>query len=102
MTGVGVMSVMSSGWWIAIELVLHVDHPRAAECLVEHVEVATHRGGMALIGQSEHVLDDPMMREAHAEGESATGDRLDRQRLLGQHDGMAGLDRYDGRADLYA
>ena len=47
-------------------------------------------GGLALVGQAEHVLDDPVVRDAQPEGEAALADGLGGQRLLGQHDRDAG------------
>jgi hypothetical protein len=55
-----------------------------------------------LVVQPEHLVDDPVVRDAEAERKAALAHRLDRQRLLRQGDRMPRLDRDDGRADLDA
>ena len=44
-----------------------------------------------VVGEPEHLVDDPVVRHAQAEGQATVGDGLDRQGLLGQGDGVAWL-----------
>ena len=67
MTGVGAMSVMSRGLWIVKSSFCTSTMPGPAQRLVQHVEVAAHGRGAALVGQAEHVLDDPVVRDAQAQ-----------------------------------
>ena len=55
-----------------------------------------------LVGQAEHLVDDPVMGHAEAHGQPSFAHGLDRQDLLGQGDRMAGLDRHHRSADLDA
>ena len=45
----------------AEQVVLDVDRAGAAERLVENVEVGAHRPSRVLVGQPEHLFDDPMV-----------------------------------------
>ena len=65
--GVGVMSVTSNGWLMWKSSLSTWTMPGPGEGLVQHVEVATHRGGLPLVGQAEHVLDDPVVGDAQAQ-----------------------------------
>ena len=93
---------MSSGLCDAERVVLDVDRPGSGEGLVEHVELVAQRRHRLLVRQAEHLVDDPVVRHAEAEGEPSAAHGLDRQRLLGEGDGMAHLDRHDRGADLDA
>ena len=84
----------------AERLVLHIDGSGAGERPVEDVEVGAHRRDGALVGQPEHLVDDPVVRDAETEGQTTLADGLDRQDLLGQCDRVAGLHRNDSGADL--
>jgi hypothetical protein len=84
------------------ELVLHFDDPRTGQRLVHDVEVAPHGQRLALVGQAHHLLDDPVVRDAEAQGEAPLADGLVGEGLLGQHHRMARLQRHDGGADLDA
>ena len=55
-----------------------------------------------VVGEPEHLVDDPVVRHAQAEGQATVGDGLDRQGLLGQGDGVAWLHRHHRRPDLDA
>ena len=55
-----------------------------------------------LVGQPHHLVDDPMMRDAQPERETSFADGLHGEGLLGQRDGVAGLDRHDGGPDFDA
>ena len=102
MTGVGVMSVMSSGLWIVNSSLSTSTIPGPRQRLVQHVEVAAHGRGLALVGQAEHVLmiqwcETPSPRVKRPSQTAWCG-----QRLLGQHDGMPWLERHDRRPHLDA
>jgi hypothetical protein len=84
------------------QLVLDVDRTVALQGLVEDVEVGPHGGGRALVGQPEHLVDDPVVRDAEAERQPAGAHGLGRQGLLGQGDGVPGLDGHHRRAHLDA
>ncbi len=84
----------------AEEVVLDVYRAGSAQRLVEDVEVGAHGGDGLLVGQPHHLVDDPMMRDAQAERETALADGLHGEGLLGQRHGVAGLDRHDGRPDF--
>jgi hypothetical protein len=84
------------------QLVVDVDATGTGEGLVEDVEVGAHGRRRALVGQAQHLVDDPMVGDAEAQREAALAHGLDRQRLLCQGDRMTGLHRNDRRADLDA
>ena len=65
----------------------------------EDRQVLPHVAGRLLERQAEHVLDDQLMGEADAEGETTAGGRLHREGLAGQHHRMAGIGRDDGRSE---
>ena len=83
-------------------VVLDVDRARAGQGLVEHVEVGPHGGHGMLVGQTEHLVDDPVVGDAEADGQAALADGLHGEDVLGQGDGVAGLDRHHRRTDLDA
>ena len=58
--------------------------------------------GRPLVGQPEHLVDDPVVRHAEAEGEAPLQHRLHRQRLLREGDRVARLHGDHGGADLDA
>ena len=53
-----------------------------------------------LVGQAEHGVDDPVVRDPQADRQASLADRLDRQDLLGQGDRVPGLDGYHCSADF--
>ena len=59
-------------------------------------------GHRVLVGQAEHLVDDPMVGDAQADGQAPLADGLHREDLLGQGDRVPRLDGHDGRADLDA
>jgi hypothetical protein len=81
-------------------LVLDVDLAGPREGRFEDVEDVTHVRGRALVGEAEHLVDDPVVRHAEPEGQPAAAHRLHRQCLLHEGDGMTGLHRHDRGADL--
>ena len=101
-TGVGVRSVMSRGLCTSKSSLCTSTDAGAGERLVEHVEVRAQGGDRPLVGQAEHVLDDPVVRHAQPEREPAIADGLGRQRLLGERDRVTRLHRHHRGADLDA
>ena len=100
-TGVGATSVMSSGLCTRNSSFSTSTGPgRPAPGRARRGGRAGWRAGV--VGQAEHLVDDPVVRHAEAEGEAALADRLHRQRLLGEGDGVAGLHGDDRGADLDA
>ena len=81
-------------------VVLDVDGARAAERLLEHVEVGAHGRNGTLVGKAEHLVDDPVVRHAEAEREAPLAHGLHGQRLLRERDRMAGLHGHHRGADL--
>ncbi len=59
-------------------------------------------GAEVLVGQAEHLVDHPVVRDAEAERQPALAHGLHRQRLLGQGDRVARLHRHHRGADLDA
>ena len=58
-------------------------------------QVLAHVGGGLLVAQPPHPLDDDLVGEPDAEEQPVVGGRLHRQRLLGQHHRVAGVDGHD-------
>ena len=51
-------------------VVLDVDGARAGQGRLEHVEVVAHGLCRALVGQAEHLVDDPVVGDAEAQGQA--------------------------------
>jgi hypothetical protein len=83
-------------------LVLDVDRARTGQRLVEHVEVGPHGRQRLLVGETEHLFDDPVVRDAEPEAQTPEAGGLGGQGLLGERDRVPRLHGYDGRADLDA
>ena len=82
------------------QVVYDVDRSGASERRTQDVEVAAHGQDQAFVGESQHFLDDPVMGHAKPENEATPAHGLDRQGLLGQGDGVPGLDGHDRRPDF--
>ena len=85
-----------------VAVVLDVDGARAVEGGVEHLEVVADQPRRVLVGQAEHVLDDPVVRGSEPQREPALAGRLHGQRLLRHRDRVPGLNRHHGGAELHA
>ena len=59
-------------------------------------------GDRVLVGQPEHLVDDPVVRHAEPQRQPTLAHGLDRQRLLRERDRMARLHGHDRGADLDA
>ena len=83
-------------------VVLHINRTRPGER--PGSELRGNREPMRgpVVGQPELVGDDPVMRWADAERESASASSLRGQRLLCHRDGMPGLDGHDGGSEFDA
>ena len=68
----------------------------------EHFEVLAHVGGAPLVGEAEHVLDDQLVGQADAQGETSRGGRLGGEGLLGDGRRMPGVGGRDRRAEADA
>ena len=101
-TGVGVTSVMSRGLCTRNRSFSTSTVPGPARAWSSTSRCGAHGGGGLLVGQAQHLVDDPVVRHAEPQREAAAAHRLGRQRLLGEGDGVPGLDGYDGGADLDA
>jgi hypothetical protein len=100
-TGVGVISVMSSGLCTRKDsFSTSTGRGRPAPGRGRRGRRASWPRGARRAAQ--HLVDDPMVRDAETEGQTTLADGLDRQDLLGQGDRVAGLHRHDGGADLDA
>ena len=81
-------------------VVLDIDRPRTGQRPVEDVEMSPHRGHRTFVGQAEHLLDDPVVRDPQPEGEAPFTRRLCRQDLLRERDRVPRLHRHDRGTDL--
>ena len=83
-------------------VVLHVDGARAGQGRLQHIEVVAHGLCRSFVGQAEHLVDDPVVGDAQAQGQATLEDGLGGECLLGQRDRVPGLDGDHRRADLDA
>ena len=74
--------------------------PGPGKRLIEHIEVGPHGGDRVFVGKPEHLVDDPVVRDAEADGEAPLADGLDRQDCWARAIGMPRLHRHHRRPDL--